>query len=217
EDEKTVFFGRFFLVLNIVSVAIQVLLTSFVLRRCGVGTALLALPLGLLIASVGIFIVPVLLTAALAKGSEQAIRYSLDQSTRELLFLPVPTDVKYKVKPLIDLAVYRGGTGLGGVLLLVFTNWLGLGMRGVAVISVGMIVLWVAATFRMKHEFKESVKRLIGIRDVALDELIADRVGREPQEGLRRHLMGPDEEDVVYSLGLVRHQDPLAFVKELRE
>jgi AAA family ATP:ADP antiporter len=217
EDAKTVFYGRFFLLLNVVSVIIQVLLTSFVLGRFGVGVGLLVLPLSLLAASVGIFLVPILLTAALAKGAEQAIRYSLDQSTRELLFLPVPTDVKYKVKPLIDLAVYRGGTGIGGLLLLVFTNWLGLGLRGVALIAATLIVVWVAATFRMRHEFKESVKRLIGIRSVGLRELIAQRVESQPTEDLRRGLQGADEEEIVYSLGLIRHQDPLAFTKELRE
>ena len=71
---------------GVMSVAIQLLLTSFVLRRFGVGIALLALPLGLLVASVGVFLIPVLLTATLAKGAEGALRYSLDQSTRELLF-----------------------------------------------------------------------------------------------------------------------------------
>jgi ATP:ADP antiporter, AAA family len=217
EDAKTQFFGRFFLILNIVSVVIQVLLTSFVLGRFGVGAALIVLPASLLVANVGIFLVPVLLTAVLAKGAEQAIRYSLDQSTRELLFLPVPTDVKYKVKPLIDLAVYRGGTGLGGILLLVFTNWLGWGLRGVSLICVGLTVAWVFATFRMKHEFKESVKRLIGIRGVGLRELIAQRVETHPVEALRQSLQGEDEEEIVYSLGLIRHQDPLAFTKELRE
>jgi AAA family ATP:ADP antiporter len=217
EDAKTQFFGRFFLILNIVSVVIQVLLTSFVLGRFGVGAALLVLPASLLIANVGIFLVPVLMTAVLAKGAEQAIRYSLDQSTRELLFLPVPTDVKYKVKPLIDLAVYRGGTGLGGILLLVFTNWLGMGLRGVSLICVGLTVVWVIATFRMKHEFKESVKRLIGVRGIGLHELIAQRVENQPPEDLRRGLAGEDEEEIVYSLGLIRHQDPLAFTKELRE
>ncbi len=217
EDAKTVFFGRFNLFLNIASVLIQLLLTSFVLGRFGVGVALLVLPVALLLANVGMALVPILLMATFAKGSEGAIRYSLDQSTRELLFLPVPTDVKYKVKPLIDLAVYRGGTGLGGLILLVATNGLGMGMRGVAVLSVALVCVWVAATFKMKREFKDSVKRLIGISDLGLTQMIAARVGEQPTETLRSGLQGDDEQEIVYSLGLIRHQDPLAFTKELRE
>ena len=217
EDAKTVFFGRFNLFLNIASVIIQLLLTSFVLGRFGVGVALLVLPVSLLIANVGIVLVPILLMVTLAKGSEGAIRYLLDQSTRELLFLPVPTDVKYKVKPLIDLAVYRGGTGLGGLLLLLFTNVLGFGARGVAVICLILAGFWVVATFKMKKEFKESVKRLIGVRGVGLRELIAERLEGHPEDALRQSLSGADEDDIVYSLGLIRHQNPLAFTKELRE
>jgi AAA family ATP:ADP antiporter len=217
EDAKTQFFGQFFLALNVVSVAIQVLLTSLVLRKFGVGVALLALPAGLLISSVGVLLLPVLLTAALVKGTEQAIRYSLDQSTRELLFLPLPTDVKYKVKPLIDLAVYRGGTGVGGILLLVLTNWIGLELRGVAVAALALLVLWVAATFRMKVEFKESVKRLIGIRDVDLNDLIVQRVAEGDLGDVRQALQAGGEDEIVYTLGLLRHQDPRAFTGEIRE
>jgi AAA family ATP:ADP antiporter len=217
EDAKTQFFGRFFLALNVVSVAIQVLITSFVLRKFGVGVALLALPAGLLISSVGVLLVPILLTATLVKGTEQAIRYSLDQSTRELLFLPLPTDVKYKVKPLIDLAVYRGGTGVGGILLLVLTNWLGLELRGVAIAAMALILLWVGATFRMKTEFKDSVKRLIGIRDVDLNDLIVQRVAQENLGDVRQALHAGGEDEIVYTLGLLRHQDPRAFTGEIRE
>lgn len=217
EDAKTAFFGQFNLWLNVASVIIQLLLTSFVLGRFGVGAALLVLPATMLGWNVGLALVPILFMATLMKGSEGAIRYSLDQSTRELLFLPVPTDVKYKVKPLIDLAVYRGGTGLAGVLLLILTNGLGFGMRGVSILTVVLCTTWVLATFKMRREFKEAVKRLIGIRDVGLDELIAQRIEGQPTDALRRSLQGEDEGEIVYSLGLIPHQDPLAFTKELRE
>ena len=217
EDQKTEFFGRFFLGLNVASVMIQVVLTTFVLRKFGVGIGLLALPAGLLLSTVGLLLLPILLMATLVKGAEGALRYSLDQSTRELLFLPVPTDVKYKVKPLIDLAVYRGGTGLGGVLLLVFTNWLGFEMRGVAIVCLALIVAWIGATFRMRREFKESVKRLIGIRDVELRDLIVQRVSEEPIDDVRHTLQSGAEDEIVYSLGLLRHQDPRAFTGEIRE
>ncbi|MGH7541073.1 MAG: hypothetical protein ACRELC_08750, partial [Gemmatimonadota bacterium] len=61
EDAKTAFFGKFFALLNIVSVLIQVLITGPVLRHLGVGIGMLALPLGLLGASAGVFLAPVLL------------------------------------------------------------------------------------------------------------------------------------------------------------
>jgi len=60
----------------------------------------------------------------------------------ELLYLPVPLHVEYEVKPLIDLAVYRGGTGIGGILLLVAVNGLGLSIRQVGFLSLGGFGVW---------------------------------------------------------------------------
>lgn len=205
EDAKTAFWGRFFVVQNVASVLVQLLLTGWVLRKLGVGVALLVLPLGLAAATVGVVAVPALLTAALAKGTEGALRYSMDQSTRELLWMPVPTEVKFKVKPLVDLAVYRGGTGVAGILLLVLTDVLGLGLRGVGLACVGVIAVWTGFSFRMRDEFRSSIKRLIGVRDVDLDELIVRRLDARTLEELRRALREGDEEEVLFALSLLEH------------
>ncbi len=216
EDAKTAFWGQFFVLQNVASVAVQLLATGFVLRKFGVGVAMLALPAGLLVATVGVLAAPVLLTAALAKGTEGALRYSLDQSTRELLYLPVPTEVKYKAKPLIDLAVYRGGTGAAGLLLLLITDGFGFGLRGVAAVCVLVLGAWVAFTFRMRGEFKSSIKRLIGVRDVDLDELIYRRLDAHTIEELRGALRGGEEAEVLYALALVERGPPSELEAELR-
>lgn len=217
EDAKTAFFGRFFAVQNVASVAIQVFLTSFVLRSFGIGVALLVLPVTLLTATGGVLAVPGLLAAALAKGSDGALRYSLDQSTRELLFLPVPSEVKYRAKPLIDLGIYRGGTGVAGILLLGVTNWLGFGIRGVAVLSILLLVAWIAATVRMRDEFRDSVKRLIGVRDVDLDELIVEQLDATTLEQLRGALASDDEREVLYALSLLEQSPTAELEGELRD
>ncbi|MFQ5889523.1 MAG: Npt1/Npt2 family nucleotide transporter [Gemmatimonadota bacterium] len=216
EDQKTAFFGRFFALLNVGSVLVQLFLTGFVLRKFGIGLAMLALPVGLLVTSVGLFVAPVLLTAALMKGMEGGMRYSLDQSTRELLYLPVPTDVKYKVKPLIDMAVYRGGTGIGGLLLLLTVRYLGFSIRHVAILSVFLIVAWVAATLRMRGEFRESIKRLIGVRDVDLEDLIVQRLNAETITELRAVLAHGDEQEVLYALTLIEHHASGELVSDLQ-
>ena len=85
---KIASYGRFFALLNGASFLVQVALTSYVLKRFGIGIALLLLPLGLLTGAVGLLVHPSLWMAALAKGTDGTLRYSLDQSTRELLILP---------------------------------------------------------------------------------------------------------------------------------
>lgn len=204
EDAKTQFFGRFYATLNVVSVVVQVLFTGYVLRRFGVSLALFVLPVVLGLAGVAILAFPLLYVVTVGKGAEGALRYSLDQSTRELLFLPVPTDVKYKVKPLIDLAIYRGGTGLGGVLLLIFVNGLNLSLRWISVLTVLAVGGWLVAAWRMRKEFTRSLRRLIEVQDVRLEELLVQHLGAEVVEELRGVLRSGNEEEVLYALALLQ-------------
>ena len=212
-DAKTEFFGLFYGVLNVVSVSIQVLITGAVLRRFGLRVALLVLPVGLALTSVGVLVIPGLITATLAKGTEGALRYSLDQSTRELLFLPVPETVKYKVKPLIDLGVYRGGTGLGGLLLLLFVNGLGFSLRAISIVTLVTIAVWLIAAVRMRREFGDSLRRLIGVRDVKLEELVVGRLNPSVWKEIGRVLRRGDEEQIEYALALLEI-DPTASLAD---
>ncbi len=203
EDAKTAFFGQFFVALNVMSVIIQFLLTSWVLRVLGVGVGLLFLPIGLMTGSIGILVHPSLWTAAFAKGTEGALRYSLDQSTRELLFIPLPPQLKFRGKPLIDLVVYRGGTGIAGIILLVGTGVFSLGLRGMAVVSGAVIVIWLVATAVMRREFKASVRRLIRTRDVDARELLLQYLDPGTRADLVQALESANETEVIYALSLL--------------
>lgn len=216
EDAKTAYFGQFFVWLNVGSVVVQLLFTSFVLKRLGVGVAMLALPVTLTAATVGVAAAPVLLTAALAKGSEGALRYSLDQSTRELLYLPVPTEVKVKVKPLVDLAVVRGGSGVAGLILLGATAGLGFSIRQVALLTLIVLAAWIWAAFRMRSEYRASIRRLIGVRDVKLEELIVGRLDSATLDELRTTLREAGEQEVLYALSLLEDRAAEDFTEELK-
>lgn len=212
-DAKTAFFGKFFVGMNAAAVGIQLLLTGFLLRRLGVGLALLALPVALLVASIGVLALPALLTATLAKGTDGALRYSLDQSSRELLYLPVPGAEKVRVKPLIDLVVYRGATGVGGIVLIVVVNLLSLPwevtVRVVAALAAAGALAWILAALRIRGEFRSAIRRLIGVQDVELDELIVQRLDAGALREIRDALERGDEEEVFFALSLLtRYAEP---------
>ena len=65
-DARTAFFGQFFTVLNVVTLAVQMLATSFVLRFFGIGVALALLPLALATGAIGILRHEVVEGAAIA-------------------------------------------------------------------------------------------------------------------------------------------------------
>ena len=203
EDAKTAFFGRFFALLNGASFLIQVGLTGYILRRFGIGFALLLLPLGLLTGAIGVLVHPALWTAVLAKGADGTLRYSLDQSTRELLFLPVPQAIKARAKPFIDVAAQRGGTGIAGVLILLATRVASVPFQYLSLVSVAAIAVWIGAILVVRREYVGSIKRLIHARDVEVDELVLGSLDADHRRHLLAALEGDDPDRVLYALKLL--------------
>ena len=57
--------------------------------------------------------------AGRARVLDTSLRYTIDKTTREVLFLPLPTDLKYRAKPFVDVTVDRFAKAVGALLLLV--------------------------------------------------------------------------------------------------
>jgi len=97
------------MLVNIVAPAI---LAAVSLRRLH-----LLYPLGHLAAAIAAVLFPGFWTAALALAWFKIIDYSLFRSSKELLYIPLPFDARYRTKMLIDMVVYRFSKG-GGALVL---------------------------------------------------------------------------------------------------
>lgn len=203
EDAKTAFYGRFFALLNITSLFVQLLFTSFVLRRFGIGAGLLLLPLGLFAGALGVLLHPALLTASLAKGVDGTLRHSLDQSTRELLFLPVPHAIKRRAKPFIDVAVERSGTGIGGLVILLTTGVAAVPFQYMSVVILGVALAWMATVFRVRREYVRSIKQQIQAREHDIDDLVLRTIDADHVRELLTALEGDDPERVLYALELL--------------
>ena len=105
ESELTSFLGKFYGRLSLISFLFQLLISYRFLRTFGVGGAIVLLPLALLSASTFLLVSPGLLAAILLRGSDGVFKYSIDKTGRELLFLPVPLDVKKRTKVFIDISL----------------------------------------------------------------------------------------------------------------
>jgi len=124
--ELTSFLGRFYALVSLLSLFIQLLLTNRLLRWLGAVGAMLILPALLTLGSAAMLAGPALAAGLLLRGSDLALKHSLDKTGRELLYLPVPQALKQRTKVAIDLIVDRWGRGLAGLLLLGLTAGLGL-------------------------------------------------------------------------------------------
>jgi AAA family ATP:ADP antiporter len=161
-DTRTSVIGGFFVLMGIVGFLFQLLLTQRIHRALGVGVGMRVLP-----ATVGVVQIATVVALAVAEPhivfalvivlmlAEGSLRHSLDQATRELLFLPVPSELRVRAKAFIDVFVQRFAKGLAALLILPVTfRWLQ-GMEGeyVGWITALILVLWLVLTGRVRREY----------------------------------------------------------------
>jgi AAA family ATP:ADP antiporter len=143
---RTQFFGQVDLLVNVLTLVIQIFLTSRILRWLGVAMTLSLLPL---LSIVGFGLLALSPTIAVLVGLQVTRRvgnFAVARPTREVLFTVISREDKYKAKTFIDTVVYRAGDQVGSwsYALLIF---FGLGISGVAAVAVPLSIVWAAISF----------------------------------------------------------------------
>ena len=75
-----------------------------------------------------------------------------------MLFTHVDRETRFKSKPVIDVAVYRGGDALSSIAFAGLTDGIGFGIAAMAGIGAGIAAVWAAAgvyigrVFSLKNE-----------------------------------------------------------------
>ena len=164
QDTRTAFLGLFFGWINVASFVVQFFFTSWVLRRLGLVSALLALPLGLLGMTAGLLVVPSFWLAAGAELYDRSMNYSLQQTSKEVLYLPIDRSIRYKVKPFIDMVVFRFGKGLAAAVGLVVMNMLGLPARVLLYPMIPLLLAWIVLTVWLRHDYIVTIRGLLRMR-----------------------------------------------------
>jgi len=216
-DARTAFFGQFFTVLNIVTLAVQMLATSFVLRFFGIGVALAILPVALATGAIGILLSPSLWTASFARGADDSLRYSVDQSGRELLFLPIPSAERQWLKPRIDLMASRAANGIGGVLVLLAIWLLDDPLRYLSLVSLALIAGWGILVYRARRQYAGALQQLLKVRDLDVRQVAQSRLDADASEAIRQGLGSNDRDTIHAAMALAARTDPAAFIDEIRE
>ena len=112
---------------SIIGFVINLALTSRIHRVMGIGFALLVLPISLGSTALIMLFNRGLWAPALARVMDTSLRYSLDKTSREVLFLPLLRTSSI-VRPFIDVTVDRVSKGVGALLILVLIKDWGLGL-----------------------------------------------------------------------------------------
>ncbi|MEW6321203.1 MAG: Npt1/Npt2 family nucleotide transporter [Acidobacteriota bacterium] len=201
-DELAAFFGVFNVVAGLASLGLQLLFTSRLLKNAGVGVALFVVPVALMVGSVGVLVLGSLLAVSALKASDQVLRYSIDKVTVELLYLPVPAALTFRVKAFIDTVVYRFGDALGGLAVLVFAAWLGLTPVQMAWVCLVVLGVWIAAAIVARRQYVANLQDTIHQHRVDTERATAPLIERVTADLLGQQLAGGLDE-VLHALGVL--------------
>jgi AAA family ATP:ADP antiporter len=138
------FYSKFFFAVNVAGLALQFFAVSRVLKYLGVRVAVLVLPLLAMTGYAVLAFLPVLSVVRWVKIAENATDYSVQNTVRNVLFLPTTRQQKYKAKQAIDGFFVRFGDVLSALLIYVGTSSLGFAVTDFARVNLGLAFCWVA-------------------------------------------------------------------------
>jgi AAA family ATP:ADP antiporter len=141
-----------------------------------------------------------LAAAILLKGSDSVLRYSLDKSAVELLYLPIPPEIKLQAKSAIDTFIWRLGDGLSGLTLAIFTDRLHWSAQRVSLINFVFIAGWIAAAITARRRYGDTLLQSIRQRRLDAEKQLAPVLDRSTADIIATQLNSPDPKQVLYAL-----------------
>ena len=156
----TAFYGSFQFWVTLIGLSIQLFLVARIYRQVGIRGALIVHPvvvaLGYGLLALGPVLggfVPVFTLIRLVKIAENSIDYSLMNTTRHALFLPVDRDAKYEGKTAIDSFFWRFGDLVQAGVVYAGLHWFGWGVAQFATLNLGLALVWIGLAVAIGREF----------------------------------------------------------------
>lgn len=136
------FYADFFRWVNLLAMAFQLFVVGRLVKIFGIRGGLYWLPVIALGTYGLVLVLPILKFVRVGKTVENASDYSINNTTRQMLFLPTSRDVKYKAKQVVDSFFHRVGDVASALLVFVGTTFLHLDARGFAFVNLLFIAVW---------------------------------------------------------------------------
>ena len=158
--ERTAFYARIDLLVSALTIIFQVYLTARIIKWLGVGLTLAILPALMALGFVVLGLYPTLAVLVIVQVIYRAGRYGLTKPAREILWTVLGREAKYKSKPFLDAAVYRGGDLLSG---WIYTGLAALGMSigAIALTAAPVAGLWTLLALKLGSKQEELANKTV--------------------------------------------------------
>jgi AAA family ATP:ADP antiporter len=206
----TVFVAKFNTVLLVLSYLFNAFSTNRILRRFGlrnaisIAPAILALGAGAgFIVPAGFLLGPLLAWATVMRGADKGLTHSLSQSTRELLYIPVPPETKHKAKTFIDLFISKLGDALAALFLLVYSILLKVPVKQLSWLTLAFILAWLLFNRGLIREYAGIVKKNLALKWPDADKLVFDQIDVDATKLVFDTLESRNRSSVLYAMNLL--------------
>lgn len=147
------FWAGFYIVQNIFALFLQLFVVSRVIKYLGVRVGLMVLPVIALGAYALIAFYPILAYVRAAKLTENATDYSVNNTIRQVLFLPLTREQKYKAKQVIDAFFHRAGDVLQSIAYFIGTTFLAFQTKQFALFNLVLVAIWLVLAYQVGKEY----------------------------------------------------------------
>ena len=155
-DGTTAFYGNFYFWVNSVALLLQAFVASRMLKYGGFATILLILPVIALASYTIMALLPILMIVKMMKVAENATEYSLNNTSRHVLWLPVSSAMKFRGKPAIDTLYVRLGDGMAAITVLIGVHLLVLTTQQFFIFNVFLVLCWLVAGVLLVREHRRA-------------------------------------------------------------
>ncbi|MGD2170390.1 MAG: Npt1/Npt2 family nucleotide transporter [Chlamydiota bacterium] len=153
KDLRTQYCGRLFGLTNIITSCFQFFGGYMLIHLIGLKRNHLLVPMLLLLNTVTFFLFPTFAMISFSLVAIKSVDHSLFGISREMLYVPLSTDEKFKAKAVIDIFAYRTARSFASFFIFI--------LQGMAfakimpIVNIGLIVIFIAWLFTVVKLFKQ--------------------------------------------------------------
>ncbi|KAA3606496.1 MAG: hypothetical protein DWQ06_01245 [Calditrichaeota bacterium] len=208
EDTLTHFFGLFYTYLGIVSLIFQILFTSPILRKYGIGISAMILPIAMFLGSTFTIFEASILVGVYLKGSEGVFGNSINKSVMELFFMPVNEAVKKRVKAFIEMFIDRSATGIAGIFLLFLVSFLDLTISHIAWFSLSFVGIWLTLIWYAKKEYLKALQKTFERKEID-PEIVLNVEDSAGLELVKKTFRNGTEKQILYLISIMNDDEKI--------
>ncbi|MDQ6969433.1 MAG: Npt1/Npt2 family nucleotide transporter [Mariprofundus sp.] len=149
------FYSTFYLYVNIATLVLQAFVVRPLYRVIGVGGALISLAAINMLMYMSVLALPVLAWFAIVKMADNSIDYSVANTTKQILFLPLDRFTRYEGMLAINTFFTRFGDLIQGGMIFVVISVLAMSPMTLIVTNIVLCVLWLFVTVNVSRRFKQ--------------------------------------------------------------